>query len=201
MTDAFLCATRRRVLFTSALMFAAAAMTDLPQAKASALPLNFHGGRINPPVPVPDVPVRLSDGKVTSLAKILSGRATALQLIFTGCSTTCPIQGAIFQRVQSLLPNQIESGIQLLSLSIDPLADTPQAMQLWLKRFEGRPGWVAATPDLKDLDVIQDFFGGGRNSIEIHATQVQIISRRGELIWRTYELPPAESIVDMLRKV
>jgi len=33
-----------------------------------------------------------------------AGHATALQVMFTACTTTCPIQGAIFARVQRELP-------------------------------------------------------------------------------------------------
>ncbi|WP_404823855.1 SCO family protein [Burkholderia seminalis] len=166
---------------------------------AQVVPINYHGGRITPPVPVPDVPVHLADGRATRLHALLNGRVTALQLFFTGCSSTCPIQGAVFQRVQALLGVQAKPGVQLLSLSINPLEDTALRMHAWLARFGARPGWMAAAPELKDVDALQAFFGGGVTGLDNHSTQVQIIDRRGALIWRTYELPAAESLVDILR--
>ena len=135
------------------------------------------------------------------MAALLQGRATALHLMFTGCSTVCPIQGAVFQRVQELLPDQLAPSRQLLSLSIDPLGDTPAAMSAWLRRFKAQDGWIAAAPAPRDLDRILELFGQGRNAVESHSTQVNIINRQGELVWRTPQLPSAESIADLLRRV
>jgi protein SCO1/2 len=163
--------------------------------------VNADHGRIDPPVPMPDVTVRCADGRSASLAALVRGRATAVHLMFTGCLTVCPIQGAIFQRVQSLLTDQVALGIQLLSLSIDPLGDTPAAMRSWLKRFDAHDGWIAVAPDPDDLDRLLELFGQGRNAVESHATVVNIVNRQGELVWRTRELPSADTIADILRKV
>jgi protein SCO1/2 len=171
-------------------------------ARASAALVAADHGRVDPPVPIPDIPVRLAgDGASAGLAGLLRGRATALHLMFTGCSSVCPIQGAIFERVQDLLPDQQTRGIQLLSLSIDPLTDTPQAMQAWLERFAARDGWIAVAPKPDDLDRMRDLFGQGRNALETHATQVNIIDRRANLVFRTPELPSADAIANLLRRV
>jgi protein SCO1/2 len=158
-------------------------------------------GRVVPPLPIPAMAVRCADGKSANLAVLLRGHATALHLMFTGCSTVCPIQGAIFQRLQALLPDQGERAIQLLSLSVDPIVDTPAAMQNWLRRFSARIGWIAVAPDPKDLEKLLQLFGQGRNAVENHATQVNIINRRGELVFRTQQLPSADSIAELLFKV
>jgi protein SCO1/2 len=121
--------------------------------------------------------------------------------MFTGCSSVCPMQGAIFERVQALLPDQRQRGIQLLSLSIDPQGDTPRAMQAWLERFAAREGWIAVAPEPEDLGRLLDLFGQGRNAVESHATQVNVIDRRGNLVFRTPELPSADAIADILRRV
>jgi protein SCO1/2 len=153
-------------------------------------------------VPIPDVTVRrASDGASAGLAGLLRGRATALHLMFTSCSAVCPIQGAIFERVQALLPDQQSRGIQLMSLSIDPSVDTPRAMRAWLERFEARDGWIAVAPKPQDLNAILDLFGQGRNALETHATQVNIIDRRADLVFRTPELPSADAIANILRRV
>ncbi len=190
---------RRKLLVAALVATAEVTLGSARRAHAQVAPIDYHGGRISPPVPVPDVPVRLADGRTTRLHTLLNGRVTGLQLFFTGCSSTCPIQGAVFQRVQALLGVHAKPDVQLLSLSINPLEDTALRMRAWLARFGARPGWVAAAPELKDVDALQAFFGGGVTGFENHSTQVQVIDRRGALIWRTYELPSAESLVDILR--
>ncbi|WP_323122063.1 SCO family protein [Burkholderia alba] len=193
-------APRRRALLAAALGAAAASLGAVRCVAAPPAPVGYHGGRIAPPVPVPDLPVLLANGRSTRLRTLLNGRVTALQLFFTGCSSTCPIQGAVFQRVQALLGAHEKPGVQLLSLSISPLEDTPQRMRAWLARFDARPGWVAAAPELKDVDALQALFGGGVTGLDNHSTQVQVIDRHGALIWRTYALPSAESVAQILRQ-
>lgn len=190
---------RRRVCVGAVSACAAAVgATLIPRARAL---VSADHGRVEPPVPIPEIPVLCSDGKRANLAGLLRGHATALHLMFTGCSTVCPIQGAIFERVQSLLPDPHRSAIQLLSLSIDPLADTPGAMRAWLEKFDAHAGWIAAAPDAKDLDRILELFGQGPNTVENHVTQVNIINRRGNLVFRTQQLPSADSIAALLRHV
>jgi protein SCO1/2 len=168
---------------------------------AAAFPVFADHGRIVPPAPIPDVKLLLQDGSRTSLASIAAGHATAVQLIFTGCSTTCPIQAAIFQMVEDHLPDMAAKGIQLLSLSVVPLQDTPTAMRAWLRRFNAGPNWLAASPDLDDVPRLQGFFGKASGSTADHSTQVSILDRQGRLAWRTIELPTAREIAGVLRKI
>jgi protein SCO1/2 len=150
---------------------------------------------------VPDVPVVRHDGVTTSLPALVQQHATALQLMFTTCRSTCPIQGAIFQRVQDLIADGHSRGLQLLSLSVDPATDGPRALSRWLQRFQAGPMWVAAAPRPQDVERIRAFGGPGRSATDNHSTQVQILNRNGSLVWRTSELPEAEEVASILRRV
>lgn len=157
-----------------------------------------HGG-INPPVSVPDLELMRHDGRKTTFFELVNKHVTAVQLMFTSCTTTCPIQGAIFARVQKLIP--AERGLQLASLSVDPTHDTPLVLNAWLRRFKARPGWIAAAPSAGDVEVLRDFSGRGRTPSDNHSTRIQIFNRRGQLVWRTAELPDAEEIASLLQKL
>jgi protein SCO1/2 len=189
--------TRRRFFESAAAAFVPPVVVVLGGGPARA---QDHG-RIKPPVPAPDIPVVRHDGVATSLPALLGHHVTALQVMFTSCTTTCPIQGAIFRRVQKLIPDQTSRAIQLVSLSVDPDRDDPEALTKWLRRFHARPGWIAASPGRNDTERLRAFAGRGRNAADDHSTQVQIINRDALLVWRTSELPDAEEIAGMLRKI
>jgi protein SCO1/2 len=171
------------------------------QAAIASLPIFNDHGRIKPPVMVPGIALVRQDGAAANLGKLVLGHATAVQLMFTSCSTTCPIQAAIFQRVQKLVPDMAAKGIQLLSLSVNPAVDTPQALSAWLNRFHAGPNWIAAAPAAKDGPLVQSFFGQANGSYADHSTQVNIVDRRGRLVWRTVELPTAGEIAGVLQKL
>ncbi|MES1172153.1 MAG: SCO family protein [Bacteroidota bacterium] len=174
-------------------------VTVMPSVARAQPPAADHG-RVNPPVPAPPVSLLRHDGVSSSLPALAKHHATALQLMFTACTTTCPIQGAIFARVQKLIPDQVARGIQLISLTVDPRNDTPEVLTRWLRRFQARPGWISAASHPKDVDTIKAFAGGRNSPLDNHSTQVQILNRDGGLIWRTGDLPEAEEIAALLKR-
>jgi protein SCO1/2 len=155
-------------------------------------------GPVAPAKAIPSLSCVLSDGRTATLVELLTGRTTALQLMFTGCSAICPMQGALFARLQDMLTNQRARNIQLLSLSIDPLSDDPEALSAWLKRFNARPGWIAASPALAALGQVTALFRRGVNAADDHSTQVYLINRGARLVWRTADLPAPREIADLL---
>jgi len=155
-------------------------------------------GPVAPAKAVPSVTCMLSDGRTATLVELLTGKTTALQLMFTGCSAVCPMQGALFARLQGMLTDQLARNIQLLSLSIDPLSDDPKALSAWLKRFDARPGWLAASPVLAALGRVTALFRRGANAADDHSTQVYLINRGALLVWQTSDLPTPRELADLL---
>jgi len=195
----------RRVFLRSMAAASVVLSSRFTHGQSVAVTPNSDHGRIKPPAPVPDVPLLRFDGRKTTLAALTLGHATAVQLMFTTCTTTCPIQAAIFQHVQSLLPEMAGRKIQLLSLSVNPEDDNTPALAAWRSRFHAGPQWIAAAPDFvagpaSNAD-IQTFFGRASGSYADHSTQVNIVDRRGRLVWRTNELPAAEEIASILGRV
>jgi protein SCO1/2 len=158
-------------------------------------------GPVEPVKAVPSFTCVLSDGRTGSLVELLTGKTTALQLMFTGCRAVCPMQGALFARLQDTLTNRRARNVQLLSLSIDPLGDDPKALSAWLKRFGARPGWIAASPVPAALGEMTAFFRTGVNAADNHSTQVYLIDRGARLVWRTADLPTQREIVELLLRL
>lgn len=183
---------RRR--FLAAWAGAGLALGRSPAARA-------HGiGIVTPPVGLPlEVRVLRSDGVRLPLRRLLLGRTTALQLMFTGCSETCPLQGALFAGVQE---RAVLSGgrLQLLSLSIDPMDDA-RSLSAWLQRFGAGRNWMAAVPTAADIDVLRKALQAGAPAIPAHSSQVFFIDRGGRLVWRSEDLPPVELVVGIAARL
>ncbi|MFK3739661.1 SCO family protein [Massilia sp. TN1-12] len=186
---------RRHVLF-AAMACAGACLTPGlgPAARA-------HGiGIVNPPVGLPlDVQVLRSDGVRLPLRRLLLGRTTALQLMFTGCSETCPLQGALFAGVQEQAARS-GSRLQLLSLSIDPMDDA-RSLSAWLRRFGAGRNWMAAVPTAADIDALRKALQAGAPAVPAHSSQVFFVDTGGRLVWRSEDLPPVELVVHIATRL
>lgn len=158
-------------------------------------------GPVKPPLAAPPLKLTGADGKPTSLPALMKGRTTALQLMFTGCSATCPIQGAVFAEAQQKLAGKTAE-FQLLSISIDPLGDDAKALRGWLQQFGADPGrWRAAVPRVDDVDGLFDFLRGRAAGPDRHTAQVYLFNRRAELVFRTPDFPSGEVLVTTLQQL
>ncbi len=168
----------------------------LPVAKEIAVE-HVPFGPVRPARVMPAIAVTMSDGGKQQLPEVVSGHWTIAQLMFTGCSTTCPVQGAIFEQVQNQLGSKAGQ-VKLLSLSIDPLGDTPEALQTWIAQFGAGPQWQAAVTGLDDLGPLLDVLNGRGEGIDVHNARVFLISPEGELVYVTEDMPSPRSLIVLL---
>jgi protein SCO1/2 len=168
-------------------------------AQPTAAPGHDPFGPVRPPQPAPKLKFTAEDGRAFELASQLRGRITAVQLMFTGCSATCPIQGALFSTLAPMIAARPE--MQLLSLSIDPLGDSPQALAAWRARFGAQAPWQAAVPGVKDVDRLLDFLRGRAQGVDRHTAQVYLFDRQARLAYRTADMPPARFVADLMHEL
>ena len=154
-------------------------------------------GWVKPPKPVANFQVSLIDGRQIGLRELLRGRVTALQVMFTGCSSTCPIQGALFSQIQGQMEaaGSALAGAQLVSVSMDPLGDSLQAMSGWLRQFGANGRWRGVVPLIKDVDALLDFLDGKSKGLDRHTAQVFMFNAHGELALRSVDFPPPAEVI------
>jgi len=156
-------------------------------------------GPIVPPVQVAKLPITLDDGDRTDLATLLRGQVTALQFILTGCGSFCPILGTIFARVQDQLG--ATDPFRLLSLSLDPMGDTPQAITLWLAKFGAGPHWHGAIPQGDIVALLRAWGLSTGTSSVFHTETVLLVDRGGRLMYRFADLPDPVAVAAMMRRL
>lgn len=179
-----------------------AAMLALAAAPLSSYAQHGTSGLVTPPVHLEDTRLVDQTGTERSLNSMLLDGVTAVQTIYTGCSSVCPLQGALFSAVQQrLAQSRGRYPVRLLSIGIDPLSDSPSALHEWLKRFQAGPAWTAATPTLRDVDGMRMALAGSRlplGNIADHATQIYCFDASARLRWRSADLPRVDEICNAL---
>jgi protein SCO1/2 len=195
--------SRRRWLATP---LALAAAWAVPAGGASA---HAMAGRVEPSLAPPRFKLSMADGSLQPLHTLLQGRVTALQLMFTGCRSSCPIQGAQFQRLQQLLAARpVAPGgarrpsVQLLSVSIDALGDDPPRLRRWLQQWPAQDFWRAGVAQAREVDAWFDFLGGrSTNPQDAHTAQVYLFDARGRLAWRSADWPTPDGVATTLAEL
>lgn len=111
----------------------------------------------------------------------LKGRVWIADFMFTTCPGPCPRMTSQMHQVQMALEGQ---GIQLVSFTVDPEHDTPEALAAYAEKFKASPGvWHFLTGAKSDLNhLAKDVFKLGvvDGSLE-HSTRFVLVDRTGQM--------------------
>jgi protein SCO1/2 len=113
-------------------------------------------GSIAPAPPEDAFNFRLVDqrGEPLSLAD-LRGRAVLLDFVFTRCTGPCPILTTAHVGVQRKLPTALASRIHFVSISVDPLYDTPDRLREYAEtRGADLSTWSFLTGEVPDVEEV-----------------------------------------------
>jgi len=98
---------------------------------------------------VPDFSLMERSGKPFGLAD-LRDKIWIANFIYTNCKDTCPLQSAEMARLQNDLMDKTD--VKLVSISVDPERDTPQALSQYAGRFKADPDrWLFLTGEKREI--------------------------------------------------
>lgn len=167
----------RSTSFVLALLFASIAAAQEHHHHAAASPTVAPSASVAPSeAHVADVVVQTHDGRTVHFySDLVKGRVTAINFIFTSCTTVCPLMGVRFAQLQPLLPKDVS----LVSVSIDPTNDTPARLAAWSQRVGAKPDWTLVTGAKPDIDTLLRSLGTTIADPASHTPLVLIIDDRG----------------------
>ena len=118
-------------------------------------------------MPVPNGTVLDVNGKAKPLKVFTRDKITLLSFIYTSCADPegCPMAYQTFDELKKYIARRPEfkDKIRLVSLSFDPLRDTPKVMHHYggshVREKDGVPWFFLTTPSIKALQPLVDGFG------------------------------------------
>jgi protein SCO1/2 len=148
---------------------------------------------------VPDVPLTDQDGRpVRFYTDLVKGRVVVVNFVFTTCTTICPPMGANFARLEKLMAGK---DVRLISVSIDPNADTPARLKEWSQKFGAGPGWTLVTGDRDEVVRLLKALGVYTSAITEHTPLVLVGNDPAHRWTRAYGLAPPVRLAELIARV
>jgi protein SCO1 len=108
----------------------------------------------------PNVALTTQDGKtVRFYDDLLKDKVVAVDLIYTHCKYSCPLETARLAQVQRLLGDRVGKDVFLYSITLDPERDTPEVLQAYAEKFHAGPGWLFLTGKKEDIKLVSRKLG------------------------------------------
>ncbi|MHC8321054.1 SCO family protein [Pseudomonas sp. GB2N2] len=120
-----------------------------------------------------DTPLQDQNGETLRFySDALHNRVVLLNVIFTSCTDACPLITRKLKEVRELLGDKAD-GITFISLTSDPLRDTPAVLKAYtLKQGVNGPHWLFLTGDKAQMDLVLGRIGQIVPTPEQHSTQL-----------------------------
>lgn len=122
----------------------------------------------------------------------LAGNMVVMNFIFTRCAGPCPLMSQKMARIQS--ETRELADVRLVSVSVDPLADTPDALSAYAQKFHADPQrWFFATGGVVEIyDMIEkgykllmgprpDLTQVGPGDLIIHTTRFVVLDKKNHI--------------------
>jgi cytochrome oxidase Cu insertion factor (SCO1/SenC/PrrC family) len=151
---------------------------------------------------IPDVEVLDQDGNALHFyTDLIKDKTVAINFIFTNCTTICPPLAATFARLQREMGDKMGRDLHLISISVDPLTDTPERLKAWGAKFKAGPSWTFVTGEKQEMDKLLNALGAAVSKREDH-TPAMIIGNDSKGVWtRTYGLAKISQITGVIQNV
>jgi protein SCO1 len=172
-----------------------------PARQAAAEPARYT--RAEGRYEAPDVTLIDAQGaRVPLRAELAREGPVAVQLVFTTCTTICPVLTGTAAAARAHLPN-----LRWLSITIDPDEDTPERLRAYAARFRSEPGaepgsdWRFLTGRAEDLVAVQQAFDAYRGDKMRHEPLTLLRAAPGGPWARLQGFPTPEDLAAELKRL
>ncbi len=132
---------------------------------------------------------------------LLQDRTVIINVMFATCTGACPIMSGTLEKIQDHLGGRLGKDVRLLSISVDPVHDTPARLKEYAARFHARPGWYFLTGPKENVEAVLRKLGQWSDEPSDHQTLLLIGNERTGLWKKALALAPTDELFPIVDSV
>lgn len=149
-----------------------------------------------------DIPLVNQDGQEMHFySDLIKDKIVVIDVMFTSCTGACPIMSTTFAKIQDRLGDRIGKDVHLISISVDPVNDTPAKLKEYAARFNAKPGWYFVTGPKENVDAVLKRLGQYVENREAHQNLFLIGNDKTGLWKKAFGLAKPEEIFPVVDSV
>jgi len=135
------------------------------------------------------------------VSDVIGDRIVVMDFVYTSCTTVCPVISAVFGQVQNKLGDQLGDEVVLISVSVDPVRDTPQRLKAYAAKHNAEPGWIWLTGHKRTMDDVLDGLGAYSTNFEDHPAMVLVGDGRTGEWTRSFGFPSPDRLMEQVNSL
>jgi protein SCO1/2 len=160
--------------------------------QAGAKPVAAQSARVN----LTDTALLDQDGRnVRFKSDVIGERIVIVDFVYTSCTTVCPVLSAMLAQVQGKLGARVGRDIALVTLTVDPVRDTPARLKQHGGRISAGPGWSWLTGPQPQVEEVLKAFGAYTPNFVNHPPLVFVGDAKSGKWLRFFGFPNPDELV------
>lgn len=149
-----------------------------------------------------DVKLVNQDGKEMRLySDLMQGKTVVINAMFASCTGACPVMSGTMEKIQNHLGDRVGKDVNLISISVDPVNDTPAKLKEYAGRFHAKPGWYLLTGSKENVEAALRKLGQWVDVPSNHQNLYLIGNDRTGLWKKAFALANPEEILPIVDSV
>jgi protein SCO1/2 len=185
----------------SALAIIAALAIATPMTRVRAH--DGHAQREAAARPPSTVRIKLADTALTDhhgktarfTSDFMADRLVLINFIYTACTTACPAHSALFAHLQERLGERVGREVSLISITVDPVRDTPLRLKEFSAPYKPGPGWSFLGGRKQAVDEVLKALGVYTPNFADHPAVVLVGDPRSGEWTRFFGFPSSDQIM------
>ena len=132
---------------------------------------------------------------------LLKGKVVVVNAFFSTCQGVCSVTMPKIAELQAVAGDRLGKDVSFLSISVNPLTDTPAKLKKYAQGLGAKPGWHLLTGDREAVEQALGKFGQDVEVKENHSNLLIIGNDRTGLWKKVLGLAKSEDIAASFRSV
>ena len=149
-----------------------------------------------------DSPLVSSHGEqIRFYSDLIKDKTVVISFVYTSCEVLCPLSALNMQNLQELLGERMGSDVYLVSVSIDPVVDTPTRLRAWSEAFKPGPYWTFVTGEKWAVDELLEALGVPVVNKEDHTLRMIVADGRNQVCTTSDDSPKhLRDVIDQIAR-
>ncbi len=131
---------------------------------------------------------------------VLKDNVVVISFIFTNCQSACPLITRNLTLIRDMLREDERDEIRFVSISLDPVRDTPAAMKAFARTHHAdHEGWLFLTGHPDNVNAVTKRLGSYTDDLEAHTTTLLAANVRDSHWTKIPPNVPPQGVVERLR--
>jgi protein SCO1/2 len=147
-------------------------------------------------IKLPDTALTDQRGKTARFkSDFVADRLVLVTFIYTTCTTACPPLSALFADLQERLGDRVGRELTLVTMTVDPVRDTPLRLKAYAAQYNAGPGWSFLSGSKPAVDEVLTALGAYTPNFADHPSMVLVGDPRSGEWTRFFGFPGSDQIM------